>query len=174
MFKKKPFLIVFEWVEGCGKSFQSKKLVSNLKKKKIYPILTREPGGTKSAELIRNLLVKGKINKWSGLSEVLLNFAARNDHLEKVIIPNLIDKKCVISDRFTDSTIAYQFYGKKVELSFIKNILKNNNYDFNSYGQIIRKGGPRKTNFYYLHEGLVATVEDGLIEEGTDKIKKTH
>ena len=54
MFKKKPFLIVFEGVEGCGKSFQSKKLVSNLKKKKIYPILTREPGVTKNAELIRN------------------------------------------------------------------------------------------------------------------------
>ena len=53
MFKKKPFFIVFEGVEGCGKSYQSKKLYNNLKKKKISPILTREPGGTRSAEMIR-------------------------------------------------------------------------------------------------------------------------
>ena len=58
MYKKKPFFIVFEGVEGCGKSYQSKKLFNNLKKKKIDTILTREPGGTKSAELIRNLILK--------------------------------------------------------------------------------------------------------------------
>ena len=58
MFKKKSLFIVFEGVEGCGKSFQSKKLFNNLKKKKIPVILTREPGGTKSAELIRNLILR--------------------------------------------------------------------------------------------------------------------
>ena len=58
MFKKKSLFIVFEGVEGCGKSFQSKKLFKNLKKRKIPVILTREPGGTKSAELIRNLILK--------------------------------------------------------------------------------------------------------------------
>ena len=58
MYKKKPFFIVFEGVEGCGKSYQSKKLFNNLKKKKIDTVLTREPGGTKSAELIRNLILK--------------------------------------------------------------------------------------------------------------------
>jgi len=58
MFKKKPLFIVFEGVEGCGKSYQCKKLLSNLKKKKFSTILTREPGGTKSAELIRNLILK--------------------------------------------------------------------------------------------------------------------
>ena len=57
MYKKKPFFIVFEGVEGCGKSFQSKKLLNNLKKKKIDTILTREPGGTKSAELISILIL---------------------------------------------------------------------------------------------------------------------
>ena len=56
MFKKKAFFIVFEGVEGCGKSYQSKKLFRNLKQKKINTILTREPGGTKSSELIRNLI----------------------------------------------------------------------------------------------------------------------
>ena len=58
MFKKKSFFIVFEGVEGCGKSFQAKKLFNNLKKKRIDTILTREPGGTKSSELIRNLILK--------------------------------------------------------------------------------------------------------------------
>ena len=63
MYKKKPFFIVFEGVEGCGKSYQSKKLLNNLRKNKIYSILTREPGGTKSAELIRNLILKDYFNK---------------------------------------------------------------------------------------------------------------
>ena len=58
MYKKKPFFIVFEGVEGCGKSYQSKKLFNKFKKKKIDTILTREPGGTKSSELIRNLILK--------------------------------------------------------------------------------------------------------------------
>ena len=58
MYKKKPLFIVFEGVEGCGKSFQSKKLFNNLKKKNFEVVLTREPGGTKSAELIRNLILK--------------------------------------------------------------------------------------------------------------------
>ena len=58
MYKKKPFFIVFEGVEGCGKSFQSKKLYNNLKRRKINAVLTREPGGTKSSELIRNLILK--------------------------------------------------------------------------------------------------------------------
>ena len=63
MFKKKPFFIVFEGVEGCGKSYQSKKLFNKLKKHKIKTILTREPGGTKSSELIRNLILKDYFNK---------------------------------------------------------------------------------------------------------------
>ena len=63
MFKKKPFFIVFEGVEGCGKSYQSKKLFNKLKKCKIKTILTREPGGTKSSELIRNLILKDYFNK---------------------------------------------------------------------------------------------------------------
>ena len=58
MYKKKPFFIVFEGVEGCGKTYQSKKLYKNLQKIKIKSLLTREPGGTKSAELIRNLILK--------------------------------------------------------------------------------------------------------------------
>ena len=63
MLKQKPLFIVFEGVEGCGKSFQSKKLFNKLKKNRMKSILTREPGGTKSAELIRNLILKDYFNK---------------------------------------------------------------------------------------------------------------
>tara|TARA_B100000035_G_scaffold143672_1_gene122310 strand:+ start:791 stop:1438 length:648 start_codon:yes stop_codon:yes gene_type:complete len=129
MYKKKPFFIVFEGVEGCGKSFQSKKLYDRLKKNKINSILTREPGGTKSSELIRNLILKdyfsknGK-DKFDKYTDTLLYLAARNEHIKNKIKPALLNKKVVICDRFIDSTIAYQVHGKNVELNFIKNIHK--------------------------------------------------
>mgnify|MGYP001450818295 CR=1 FL=1 len=127
MYKKKPFFIVFEGVEGCGKSFQSKKLFYNLKKKKIKSILTREPGGTKSAELIRNLILKDyfkktKYEKFNKYTDTLLYLAARNEHVLNKIKPALIRKHVVICDRFIDSTIAYQVDGKKVEQNFIDSI----------------------------------------------------
>ena len=129
MYKKKPFFIVFEGVEGCGKSFQSKKLFKNLKKKKIQSILTREPGGTKTAELIRNLILKdyfSKSNKekFDKYTDTLLYLAARNEHVKNRINPALKKNKVVICDRFVDSTIAYQVYGKKVDYDFINNIHK--------------------------------------------------
>ncbi len=129
MYKKKPFFIVFEGVEGCGKSFQSKKLYINLRKKKISTILTREPGGTKSAELIRKLILKdyfgkSKREKFDKYTDTLLYLAARNEHIKTKILPAMKKNKIVICDRFVDSTIAYQVFGKKVDLKFIKNIHK--------------------------------------------------
>ena len=129
MYKKKPFFIVFEGVEGCGKSFQSKKLLNNLKKKKIKALLTREPGGTRSAELIRNLILKDYFikeskEKFDKYTDTLLYLAARNEHIKNKIIPALKKKIIVICDRFTDSTLAYQVYGKKVNLNFINNVHK--------------------------------------------------
>ena len=129
MYKKKPFFIVFEGVEGCGKSFQSKKLLNNLKKKRIPVLLTREPGGTKSAELIRNLILKDYFNhdskeKFDKYTDTLLYLAARNEHIKNKIDPALKKKSVVICDRFTDSTLAYQVYGKNVNINFINNIHK--------------------------------------------------
>ena len=129
MFKKKPFFIVFEGVEGCGKSYQSKKLFNELKKNKIKTILTREPGGTKSSELIRNLILKDYFNKnskekFDKYTDTLLYLAARNEHIINKIKPALLKKQVVICDRFTDSTLAYQVYGKKVDIKFINNIHK--------------------------------------------------
>jgi len=129
MYKKKPFLIVFEGVEGCGKSFQSKKLFKKLKKKRVDVILTREPGGTKSSELIRNLILKDYFNKktkdkFDKYTDTLLYLAARNEHIKNKIKPALNKKKVVICDRFIDSTIAYQVHGKKVDIKFVNNIHK--------------------------------------------------
>ena len=129
MFKKKPLFVVFEGVEGSGKSYQCKKLFSNLKRKNFSTILTREPGGTKSAELIRNLILKDYFNKsqkekFDKYTDTLLYLAARNEHVKSKILPALNKKKIVICDRFIDSTIAYQVYGKKVNLNFINNIHK--------------------------------------------------
>ena len=129
MYKKKPFFIVFEGVEGCGKSFQSKKLFNKLKKNKVDVLLTREPGGTKSAELIRNLILKDyftrdRKEKFDKYTDTLLYLASRNEHIKNKIKPALQKNKVVICDRFIDSTIAYQVYGKKVDIKFINNIHK--------------------------------------------------
>ena len=129
MRKRKPFFIVFEGVEGCGKSYQSKKLRNNLKKKRINLLLTREPGGTRSAESIRRLILKdyfnkGKKDKFDKYTDTLLYLAARNEHIQNKIKPALKKGKVVICDRFVDSTLAYQVYGKKVNKQFIDHIHK--------------------------------------------------
>ena len=129
MFKKKPFFIVFEGVEGCGKSFQSKKLYKKLIKKQKDTILTREPGGTRSSELIRNLILKDYFTKnnnekFDKYTDTLLYLAARNEHIKNKIQPALKKKKIVICDRFTDSKLAYKVYGKKVDIKFINSIHK--------------------------------------------------
>ena len=129
MFKKKPLFIVFEGIEGCGKSYQSKKLYNNLKRLKIPVILTREPGGTPSAEIIRNLILKDYYNfkakeKFNKYTDTLLYLAARNEHIINKIAPSIKKGKIVISDRYIDSTFAYQVYGKGVNKKFIQNIHK--------------------------------------------------
>ena len=129
MYKKKSFFIVFEGVEGCGKSYQSQKLKKNLEKKGINLLLTREPGGTRSAESIRRLILKDYFNKgnkekFDKYTDTLLYLAARNEHIKNKIKPALKKKKVVICDRFIDSTLAYQVYGKKVNRYFIDHIHK--------------------------------------------------
>ena len=117
--------ITFEGVEGCGKSTQSKLLSNFLQEKNISHILTREPGGTKAAEEIRNVLINGSVNKLDGISETLLNFAARRDHIENLIKPQIKKGNIIISDRFFDSTTAYQGYGYQIDLDIINNIQQN-------------------------------------------------
>ena len=128
MFKKSLF-IVFEGIEGSGKSYQSKILYRNLKKVNKNVIFTREPGGTKAAEIIRKIILKDyfekdKKIKFDRYTDTLLYLAARNEHVKNKITPALKSKKIIICDRFIDSTIAYQVYGKKVSMKFINNIHK--------------------------------------------------
>ncbi len=129
MYKKKPLFIVFEGIEGSGKSFQAKKLFNNLKKISINSILTREPGGTKGAEEIRKIILKdyfekNKKIKFDKYTDTLLYLAARNEHIKNKILPAIRKKKIIICDRFIDSTYAYQVFGKKVSSIFINNIHK--------------------------------------------------
>ena len=129
MYKKKSLFITFEGVEGSGKSYQSKKLYKNLKKLKIFSVLTREPGGTSSAEKIREVILKDYFHpeskeKFNKYTDTLLYLAARNEHIENKIKPALKNKKIVICDRFIDSTTAYQIYGKGVNKHFINSIHK--------------------------------------------------
>ena len=127
MFKKKGFFIVFEGIEGSGKSYQSKKLFSKLKKINLRVKTTREPGGTKTAEIIRKVILKdyfekNKSIKFDKYTDTLLYLAARNEHIKKLIKPTLKNKCILICDRFIDSTTAYQVFGKKVSSQFIENI----------------------------------------------------
>lgn len=103
--------ISFEGGEGTGKTTQVTKLTRRLAAAGIGVVETREPGGTPAAEEIRRLLVEGDPKRWEPLSEVLLHFAARREHLEKVIWPALQRGQWVVSDRFADSTRAYQGFG---------------------------------------------------------------
>ena len=134
MHKRKFFFIVFEGIEGSGKSYQSKKLYKNIKKRKLPVILTREPGGTIGAERIRNVILKDYFHgnsreKFHKYTDTLLYLAARNEHIQNKIKEAISKKKIVICDRFIDSTIAYQVYGKRVEKGLVdsvhKFILKN-------------------------------------------------
>jgi len=115
MRKKKFYFIVFEGVEGTGKSYQINKLYNNLRKKKIDVIKTREPGGSATAEKIRNLIFSKKSAKFDKLTDFYLMNAARNEHVKKTLFIAKKQKKIVISDRFTDSTYAYQVIGNKID-----------------------------------------------------------
>lgn len=107
-------LITFEGGEGAGKSTQVRRLAAMLESLGRKVVQTREPGGSKGAEQIRTLLVTGASDRWSGMTEALLNFAARSDHLDRVIRPALARGEIVICDRFSDSTMAYQGYAQGV------------------------------------------------------------
>jgi len=130
MYKKRPFFITFEGIEGSGKSYQSKKLFKKIQKMGIPAIHTREPGGTKSAEKIREVILKDYFQddvkeKYNKYTDTLLYLAARNEHIERRLKPAILKKKVIICDRFTDSTLAYQVYGKGVNKHLVDSIHKH-------------------------------------------------
>lgn len=103
--------ITLEGGEGAGKSTQLQRLAAALKQAGLPVITTREPGGSPGAEAIRSLLVEGAVDRWDAVTELLLHYAARRDHLTQTILPALQSGTWVICDRFADSTMAYQGYG---------------------------------------------------------------
>ena len=103
--------ITLEGGEGAGKSTHVRRLAAALRGTGLVVVETREPGGSEGAEEIRELLVHGEVGRWDAATEALLHFAARRDHLRRVIRPALDSGVWVVSDRFADSTMAYQGYG---------------------------------------------------------------
>jgi dTMP kinase len=104
--------ISFEGGEGAGKTTQAERIVDALSQAGIEAVLTREPGGTFGAEAIRDLVLSGSHDRWSGMTELLLMYAARLDHVEKLIKPSLERGVWVLCDRFSDSSMAYQGYAR--------------------------------------------------------------
>lgn len=111
--------ISFEGGEGAGKSTQIRRLAERLRAAGHDVVVTREPGGSPGAEAVRELLVNGAADRWSPVTETLLMYAARRDHLERVIRPALAAGKVVLCDRFADSTRAYQGAGGEAPASLI-------------------------------------------------------
>ena len=111
--------ISFEGGEGAGKTTQIRRLRNRLAPRVGEVVLTREPGGSPGAEALRDLLVRGETDRWSPVSETLILYAAREDHLERLIRPALARGAWVLSDRFADSTRAYQGAGGGAEAGFI-------------------------------------------------------
>ena len=118
----KPYgkFITFEGGEGAGKTTQAERLCQSLERKGFETLLTREPGGTFGAEAIRELVLSGAHERWSGMTELLLMYAARLDHVEKLIKPALERGVWVVCDRFSDSTMAYQGYARGVDRARIQ------------------------------------------------------
>ena len=115
-------IIVFEGVEGTGKSYHIKNVANYLRKNKKKFIQIREPGGNKNSEKIRKLILDNK-STFNKYTDLLLYLSARSENIEQ--IKRNIGKKIILIDRFSDSTVAYQHYGMGVNLNFIKTI---NNY----------------------------------------------
>ncbi len=116
----KGFFITFEGGEGAGKSTQLSRLEARLREAGHEVVVSREPGGTETAERIRGLLVSGDPGAMSSTAEALLNYAARDDHLRRLIRPALEEGKVVLCDRFMDSTRAYQGYAGDCPIALVE------------------------------------------------------
>jgi len=114
--------ITLEGGEGTGKSTQGRRLARALEDKGIPVLLTREPGGSPGAEEIRALLVNGAPGRWDAMTETLLMYAARADHVGRAIGPALVAGTWVVCDRFSDSTYAYQGAGRGLERETIRRL----------------------------------------------------
>ena len=143
----KKLIIVFEGIEGSGKSHHINKVTKYLRKINKNFIQIREPGGSKNSEKIRKLILNNK-STFNRYTDLLLYLSARSENIE--LIKKNIQKKIILIDRFSDSTIAYQHYGMGISLNFIKNInnflLKDINIDFTFLNTVNLKNMKNRLN----------------------------
>ena len=177
---KKP-IIVFEGIEGSGKTLHINNVASYLKKKGKKFIKIREPGGNQNSEKIRKLILNNKSN-FDKVTDLLLYFAARNENLKNVIMKN-VGKKIILIDRFVDSTFAYQHYGMGIDINFINEIsnflLKNIKISFTFLNLVseknmkIRLKQRKKLNRYDKFEmSFYKKVQSGFIKIANKNMKK--
>ncbi len=177
---KKP-IIVFEGIEGSGKSLHINNVATYLKKKGKKFIKIREPGGNQNSEKIRKLILNNKSN-FDKVTDLLLYFAARNENLKNIIMKN-VGKKIILIDRFVDSTFAYQHYGMGININFINEIsnflLKNIKVSFtflnlvNEKNMKIRLKQRKKLNRYDKFEmSFYKKVQSGFIKIASKNKKK--
>ncbi len=175
---KKP-IIVFEGIEGSGKSHHISVVSKYLNKKKIDYIKIREPGGNPSSEKIRKLILNNK-SDFDKNTDLLLYLAARSENIK--IIKKYYKKKIILIDRFTDSTIAYQHYGMGVDIKIIKLInrylLKNISVNFtflnlvNKQNLYLRLKKRKKLNRYdKFNMSFYNKVQNGFLKLANQKIK---
>jgi dTMP kinase len=155
--------VTFEGGEGVGKTTQVKLLADKLEKSNLDFILTREPGGDEGSEEIRKLLVKGGTDKWHPMTEALLHNAARAEHVNKTILPALMAGKWVISDRYVDSTLAYQGYGQGIDIETLLNLHRISTNDFWPDLTIILNG-------HELHRANTRETENGNGEDRYERM----
>ena len=177
---KKP-IIVFEGIEGSGKSLHINNVAVYLKKKGRKFIQIREPGGNRNSEKIRKLILSNKSN-FDKITDLLLYLAARNENIVNIIKKN-IGKKIILIDRFTDSTLAYQHYGMSIDINFINTInnflLKNIKVSFtflnlvNPKNMKLRLKQRKKLNRYDKFKTLFyKKVQAGFIKISNKNKKK--
>ena len=177
---KKP-VIVFEGIEGSGKSHHISVISKYLKKNKIAFIKLREPGGNINAEKIRKLILDKKLN-FNKITDLLLYLAARSENIK--LLRKNYKKKIILIDRFTDSTIAYQHYGFGVDLKLINlinnHLLKNFKVDYTflnivNYKNMIKRLKLRKSLNRYdkFNNNFYQKVQKGFLKL-TNKNKKKY
>jgi len=177
----KKLIIVFEGIEGSGKSFHLNNVKKYLKTNNIKFISLREPGGSKGSEKIRKLILSNKSN-FNVYSDLLLYLASRSENIDKVIKKNY-KKKVILIDRFVDSTIAYQCYGMGVNKKFVqsinKKLLKNIKVDF-TFLNIVNKMNLKKrllkrkslNRYDNFNVSFYDKVQKGFIKISKSKQKK--
>jgi dTMP kinase len=177
---KKP-IIIFEGIEGSGKTLHINNVASYLKKKGRKFVKIREPGGNHNSEKIRKLILNNKSN-FNKVTDLLLYLAARNENIVNIIKKNY-GKKIILIDRFTDSTLAYQHYGMGIDMNFIITInnflLKNIKVGFtflnlvNSKNMQLRLNQRKKLNRYDKFKMLFyKKVQSGFINIANKNKKK--